>query len=90
MMNEVDIEVIETVKGYKTKADTPEKMFSAIKWIVDNKQFLYINGVIVDGFTAQHIMMVYNNLKPFTQKKFMAFHITIIADITWKLLKKIQ
>jgi hypothetical protein len=61
-----------------------------LRLIVERKQFRFIHGVLVDLFTASAIVQIYDALSPDNQHRFMDFHITRIADITWKLFEKVN
>lgn len=48
------------------------------------------DGVLLDGFTAQHMLAVYDALKtPEAKAKFEAMNLLRAVDVTWALVKKV-
>lgn len=60
----------------------------AIRDIIVRHQYAKIDGMMVDGFTAGAILSVYGAINAENQVKYRAFHVSRMADMAWKLLKK--
>ena len=82
------IEIIEQAGDYKTKVKTPEEKEAAFRWIVANNQYLYVNGTIVDGFTASAVVQVFDALNSDSKKLLLNFNLNKIVDIVWKIINK--
>ena len=51
--------MLQSIQGYTCKTDnSPIKKYLAIRWIVQNKQFVVVDDVLVDMFTASVIYQV--------------------------------
>lgn len=64
---------------------TPEEKLEAFQRIVDNKQADYIEGVLVDAFSAQAVLHVYNNIGEENQGTYLAYPVVKMVDMAWKL-----
>ena len=64
-------------------------LITKIRWIVDNKQFKKINGQVVDAFTAQHVIQVYDALGDKNKEQFGKMKLEPMVNLTWKLFKKV-
>ncbi len=64
-----------------------------IKKIVEERQCMKIKStrtgkkILVDTFTASHVLSVYNALNPVNREKFEKLSIERMVDITWAVLK---
>lgn len=82
------LQVLGETGEYSTTVETPEEMYGAFLWICRERQYLKINGVIVDGFTASAVWQVIHALSEESRKKLLSFSITKIVNITWKIINK--
>ncbi len=83
------LEIIQITDDYKTVADTPEKLEAAFRWIVDNHQYLKINGSVVDAFTASAVVNVMDALSPENKAKLLGLkEVAKIVGLVWKLIEK--
>lgn len=80
-INEVnDAEKVESALDAKE-----QKRYDAIKKIVDDSQYAKIEGVIVDGTTANLLLKVCDALSEENRKKLLAMPIKKMVDVAWKL-----
>ena len=84
------MEVVETDKCFECIAVTPQDMEDAVRWVVEHHQYLLINGVALDGFTAQHVIQIIDGLSESNKIKFCSMPLVQMVDITWKLFKKLS
>jgi hypothetical protein len=68
--------------------DGPERI-NAIRQIVKQHQYAKVDGVMVDGFTASGIIQVYDALNEEQKARYRNFHVSEMADIMWKVSKKV-
>lgn len=66
-----------------------ENKISAFRWILKNHQCMRIRQsgrvqVLIDVQTANAVCMVYDALKPESQKKLLAWSMGAIAGFAWK------
>jgi len=91
ILDDDQLEIIETTDGYKTKVKTAEQLRAAINWIIKHGQFLKINGIVLDGFTASGMHQILKALNSENQAKFLAVGINkglfSMTNLTYKLLK---
>lgn len=82
------LEIIEEANEHKAIVNTPQQMYGAFKWICQNHQYLYINGTIVDGFTASAVWQVINALSEKSRMILLSFSVTKICTVVWKIINK--
>ncbi len=83
------LEIIGITKGYKTVADTPEKLEAAFRWISGRHQYLVINGVLVDVLSANTTVRVLDALSPENKAKLLGLkEVTKITSVAWKLIRR--
>lgn len=58
-----------------------------MKRIVENRQYEEINGIAVDMQTANAVITVYNAINKKNKKKFSKLPLTVMVDLTWKMIK---
>ena len=59
----------------------------AIQEVVDNKQYAKIDGCMIDGFSAQAILKVYNALSEENKIKYANIPAGKMGIIAWELIK---
>jgi hypothetical protein len=72
-------------------ADQPDAglaRIAAVRRIVEEHQYAKIDGQMVDAFSASAIVAIYDALSAENQAKYRGFHVALMADMAFKLLKK--
>lgn len=64
-----------------------QKRYDTIKEIVDEGQYEKIDGVIIDGTTANMLLKILDNLNEENKKKMLSMPIKKMVDVSWKLVK---
>lgn len=84
------LKVINDTDEYKTTVNTPEEMYGAFLWIVRERNYLKINGVLVDLFTGSAVWQIIYALKDDKERltKFLSRSVTSIVNVTWKIFNK--
>ena len=71
----------------ETIAGNPEDRISAIRAIVDKKQYAKIDGTMIDLFSASLIVQIYDKLNEENKLKFASFPAGKMGQIAYKLIK---
>jgi hypothetical protein len=71
----------------ETIAGNPEDRISAIRAILEKKQYAKVDGTMIDLFSASVILKVYDNLNEENKAKFSSFTAGKMAIIAYKLIK---
>ena len=82
------LQVLGETGEYSTTVDTSEGMYQAFKWIMQNRQYLVVNGTIVDHFSGSAVWQVLQALKDESKRKLLSSSVTRIIEVTWKLINK--
>ena len=78
-------------KSYKCEnysLDEASKTIDAMMQIVDRKQAMKIDGVMVDMFTASAVTQIYNKVNDANKAKMDKMKATQLANVAMKMLKK--
>ena len=70
------------------RLDEASKTIDAMMQIVDRKQAMKIDGVMVDMFTASAVTQIYNKVNDANKAKMDKMKATQLANVAMKLLKK--
>lgn len=86
-------EELNFLKGVLTETDileesSPEKRMQDIREIMKTHQARKVDGVLVDAFTAQAIVQVYDKLNDKNKEKLANMKAPKMADFVWKLISK--
>ncbi|MFA5153238.1 MAG: hypothetical protein WC554_11805 [Clostridia bacterium] len=68
--------------------DPPEARIGALRQIVNDCQYAKIDGIMVDLFTANTIVQIYNALNDANKAKYSRLPVYRMADIAFKLASK--
>ena len=71
-----------------TNLDEASKTIDAMKQIVDKKQAMKIDGVMVDMFTASAVTQIYDKVNDANKAKMDKMKATQLASVAMKMLKK--
>jgi len=82
----MSIEIKEIGGEYKTTVITDGDKEEAFRWVVDNQQYLHINNIIVDLFSAQCVVQVLNQVKEEFKSKLLSCEVPKICSIVLKLI----
>lgn len=85
-----DNEEIKITSKYSVLSDTIQKKESALRWIVANSQYLKINGMLVDSFSASVVVKCLDNLSQEQKGKLLELSIEKIVSFCFKLLERVQ
>jgi len=72
----------------EVELEEESKTIAKVKEIVDKKQAMKIDGIMVDMFTASAISQIYNKVNDANKAKMDKLKITKLADIAMKLMNK--
>ena len=83
------LKVLAETNEYTTEVKTPEQMYGALKWILQNKQYLVINGVLLDMFSASAVWQVVHALKKEENRlNLLGRSVTNMVEVAFKLIKR--
>jgi len=68
-------------------ADDSKPRIDWVRDVVDHHQAHVIDSIVLDAFTASAIITVYDALGPANQAKYEGYHVGVMAEIAWKLVK---
>lgn len=68
-----------------TLPSNPTERIAAVRAIVTQRQYAKVDGVMVDLFTASHIVAVYDALNEDNRKRFASFPVQKMAAVAFKL-----
>lgn len=80
-----------TTRKNGTKVHTPanaEERIAAFRDVVNEKQYAKIDGVMIDLFTASHVVQVFDALNDVNRAKLADMSAPKLVAVVWKLLKK--
>lgn len=63
------------------------KVISQVRDIVDSGQHSKISGKVVDTFTAQHIIQLYDQVNDSIKEKLNRLSLEKLVILTWKMFK---
>lgn len=64
---------------------TPDERIAAIRNIVTERQYAKVDGIMVDLFTASHIIAVYDALNETNRAKYAAMPVARMAQMAFSL-----
>ncbi|MGW8177785.1 MAG: hypothetical protein ACWGQW_03210 [bacterium] len=66
---------------------TPEERIAAFRQIVDDKAYAKIDGCMIDLFSANYVVQVYDALNETNKQKFASRVAPLMTHIAFKLVK---
>ena len=76
-------------KAEKSHYISGDARVRAIRRIVERHQWEFVDGALMDAFTAQTILSIFDNLGPENQARYKDMAATRMAAIAWKLVEKL-
>jgi hypothetical protein len=80
----------ETARAVRSisKPDPSLSTIDKVRWVVENKQYNRVNGLLMDMMTASIIIQVYDALNDANKIKFAAMTVRRMADTAFKLVDR--
>ena len=86
-------QIMADIVDSKVNVDTIEKMSAAIDYIVAKKQYLVINGTMVDLFSASAMKSLKDNLSPANREKYLNMaleSVPMAGGLAFEMIKKLS
>lgn len=69
---------------------SPEERISAFRKIVEKKAYAKIDGFMVDLFTANYVVQIYDMLNDTNKQKYANHKANCMANIAFQLVEKVE